>query len=151
MDYYIYSFTVGCPFFTIHSIHKERSILTLDVNLQLTTVATCVRVESWLLGLIMMQVTLGNILHVTITIIIFSKNAVCQYNSNQDFIHPQFGFAHRVNTATNIKAVLKAGVNGIEIDICWGKGIPDDDKYDWFVSYHDFNVCHSIEASTLTI
>ena len=67
-----------------------------------------------------------------------------------DFIHPQFGFAHRVNTASNIKAVLEAGVNGIEIDICWGKRTPSDDKYDWFVSHSDLDVCHNTEASTLS-
>mmetsp|Transcript_77207 Transcript_77207/g.69140 ORF Transcript_77207/g.69140 Transcript_77207/m.69140 type:complete len:322 (+) Transcript_77207:137-1102(+) len=50
----------------------------------------------------------------------------------QSQLFPQYGFAHRVNTPSNIKAVLDAGANGIEIDVCFAS-----DSKDWYVSHND--------------
>lgn len=59
----------------------------------------------------------------------------------------QIGFAHRVNDKNMIQPVLKAGVNGIELDICWGGGLLYKD--DWYVSHNDLDVCRNPTAVSL--
>mmetsp|Transcript_77208 Transcript_77208/g.69141 ORF Transcript_77208/g.69141 Transcript_77208/m.69141 type:complete len:318 (+) Transcript_77208:137-1090(+) len=55
----------------------------------------------------------------------------------QSQLFPQYGFAHRVNTPSNIKHVLNTGANGIEIDVC------SDNLYtEWYVSHDDIGVCN---------
>lgn len=52
-------------------------------------------------------------------------------------LEPQYAFAHRVNTKNEIAPVLAAGINAIEIDICY-----DTNTQLWRVSHYDFNVCN---------
>ena len=59
----------------------------------------------------------------------------------------QIAFAHRVNDWDEIAVALGHGVNGIEIDICWGGGALRSD--DWYVSHNDADVCANASAEHL--
>ena len=63
------------------------------------------------------------------------------------YYHPQYGFAHRVNDHDDIESVLSHGINGIEIDVCYGYSWWDG--YGWYVSHNDLSVCNNPTAERL--
>eukprot|EP01084_Bolivina_argentea_P070476 128119_1 len=64
------------------------------------------------------------------------------------YLHPQYGFAHRVNDEDNIASLLNTDINGIELDVCRGYSIWNG--WNWYVSHNDLGVCNNPSAVTLT-